>query len=199
MISQSTVSNITVLLEDARDGDEVARRKVYDVVYDYLLQIARTQQHKRGRSDSLKSRELVHEAYIKLEHLQKGVWEDRGHFFAVAATAMRQIIFSHARYRLALKRGGAQIKVALQEDLLVDEGAAVELISLHKALDKLASIEPRMANVVECRFFGGLSVIQTAEALGISPATVKRDYKDALTWLYAEIGEPAAPRKPDGR
>ena len=191
MIPQPEHSNITILLEGARSGDEAARRKAYDAVYDYLLQMARTQRRNRGGGETLRTKELVHEAYIKLERLQKEAWEDRGHFFAVAAMAMRQIIYNHARYRLAEKRGGDWQKVELEEDLLVEEGAAEELISLHEALEKLEQIEPRMAQVVECRFFGGLSVKQTAEALGISPATVKRDYKDALSWLYAEIGEPS--------
>ncbi len=193
MIPQPAHSNITVLLEGARTGDEAARRQAYDAVYEYLLQIARTQRRKRGGGETLKTTELVHEAYIKLERLQKQAWEDRGHFFAVAATAMRQIILNHARYRVAAKRGGEQQQVELEDHFLVEEDAAEELISLHEALQKLEKIEPRMAQVVECRFFGGLSVKQTAEALGVSTATVKRDYKDALSWLYVEIGEPGQP------
>ena len=187
MIQQPDHSQLTVLLQGARSGDESAKRKAYDAVYNYLLQMARTQRRKRGGGDTLKTTELVHEAYIKLERLQKEAWEDRGHFFAVAATAMRQIIYDHARHRMAEKRGGDQQKVELEEDHLVDAKEAEEMISLHGALEKLEAIEPRMARVVECRFFGGLSVKQTAEALAISPATVKRDYKDALSWLYQEM------------
>lgn len=176
------------MLQDARSGDREAKRKAYDAVYSYMLQMARTQRRKRGGGQSLRTTELVHEAYIKLERLQRGAWEDRGHFFAVAATAMRQIIYNHARYQMTEKRGGDQQQVALEEELLVDASEAEELISLHGALEKLETLEPRMARVVECRFFGGLSVKQTAEALAISPATVKRDYKDALSWLYQEMG-----------
>ena len=187
MVSQPDHSQLTLLLQGARKGDELAKRKAYDAVYKYLLQMARTQRRKRGGGETLRTTELVHEAYIKLERLQKEAWEDRGHFFAVAATAMRQIIYNHARHRMAEKRGGDQQKVALEDDLLVDVKEAEEMISLHSALEKLESIEPRMARVVECRFFGGLSVKQTAEALAISPATVKRDYKDALSWLYQEM------------
>ena len=106
MTPQPEHSQLTVMLRDARCGDEEAKRKVYEVVYSYLLQIARTQRKKRGGGESLRTAELVHEAYIKLERLQKEAWEDRGHFFAVAATAMRQIIYNHARYRLTQKRGG---------------------------------------------------------------------------------------------
>ena len=186
MIPQPEQSNLTYLLHKAKSGDENARRQAYDAVYNYLLHMARTQRRKRG-GKGLRSTELVHEAYIKLERLQKEHWQDRSHFFAVAATAMRQIIFSHARYRLAEKRGGDQEQVELEEGLLVEEKDAAELISLHRALEKLETFEPRMARVVECRFFGGLSIKQTAEAVGVSNATVKRDYKDALTWLYQEM------------
>ena len=188
MIPEPDHSNLTILLEDAREGDEHARRKAYDAVYDYLLQIARTQRRKRGGNESLKSVELVHEAYIKLERLQKEGWQNRGHFFAVAATAMRQIMFNQARFRVAAKRGGDHQQVELQEHYLVDESAAEELISLHEALHKLEKIKPRMAQVVECRFFGGLTVEQTAEALEISSPTVKRDYREALAWLYKKMG-----------
>ncbi|MBX2820486.1 MAG: sigma-70 family RNA polymerase sigma factor [Rhodothermaceae bacterium] len=188
MIPEPAHSKLTILLEDARGGDERARRKAYDAVYEYLLQIARTQRRKRGGNELLKSTELVHEAYIKLERLQKDGWQNRGHFFAVAATAMRQIILNQARFKVAAKRGGNQQQVELEEHLLVENGAAEELISLHEALQKLEKLKPRMAQVVECRFFGGLTVEQTAEALGISTPTVKRDHKEALTWLYKEIG-----------
>lgn len=188
MIPEPDHSNLTILLEDAREGDERARRKAYEAVYDYLLQIARTQRRKRGGNESLKSVELVHEAYIKLERLQKDGWQNRGHFFAVAATAMRQIIFNQARFQVAAKRGGNQQQVELEDHLMIEENTAEELISLHEALEKLEKSKPRKAQVVECRFFGGLTVEQTAEALGISTPTVKRDYKEALAWLYKEMG-----------
>ncbi len=103
---------------------------------------------------------------------------------------MRQIVLNHARLRLAAKRGNDAKQVILEDHLLVDEGVAEELISLNEALNKLQEIEPRLAQVVECRFFAGLTVVQTAEALHTSASTVKRDYKSALSWLYAALGEP---------
>ena len=189
-MTNPSAANITVLLEEARSGDEAARQKVYAAIYDYLVQIAHNQRRKHSPNNSLKTVELVHEAYLKLAKLQKEAWMNRGHFFAVAATAMRQIVLNHARLQLAAKRGNNAQQVSLQDNLLVDETVAEELISLNEALQKLEHIEPRMAQVVECRFFAGLSVNQTSDALGISPATVKRDYKDALSWLFGELGEP---------
>ena len=189
-MTDPSYSHITLLLEEARTGNEVARQKVYAVIYDYLVEIARTQRRKHRPAESLHTAELVHEAYLKLAKLQKEAWLDRGHFFAVAATAMRQIVLNHTRLRLAAKRGKDARRVSLHEELLVDEDVAGELISLNDALQKLERTKPRQAHVVECRFFAGLSVQQTADALGISSATVKRDYKDALSWLYGELGEP---------
>ena len=190
MMSNPSYANLTWLLEEARTGDETARQKVYGVIYKYLTKMARSQRNKHRPTSSLRTAELVHEAYIKLHRLQKEAWLDRSHFFAVAATAMRQIVLNHARLRLAARRGNNAQRVPLEDDLLVDESISNEIISLNDALKKLEQINERFAQVVECRFFAGLTVAQTAEALSISPATVKRDYKDALCWLYDELGEP---------
>lgn len=183
-------ADLTILLEEARAGNEAARQKVYAAVYDYLTQIARIQRRRHKPTPSLRTAELVHEAYLKLNRLQKEAWVDRSHFFAIAATAMRQIVLNHARLRLAAKRGNNAKQIDLEDHFLVDEGVAEELISLNEALLKLQETKPRLAQVVECRFFAGLTVVQTAEALNASASTVKRDYKNALSWLYAALGEP---------
>lgn len=189
-MSNPSYANLTFLLEEARTGDEVARQKVYSAIYDYLAKMARTQRFKHRPTESLRTAELVHEAYIKLHRLQKEPWLDRGHFFAMAATAMRQIVLNHARLRLAARRGNDAERVPLEDNLLVDEAISAEIISLNEALKKLETRDVRRAQVVECRFFAGLTVAQTADALKVSVATIKRDYKEALCWLYEELGEP---------
>ena len=183
-------SNLTDLLKAAHHGDKNAEEHAYAVVYESLERIARTQRRKSNRHDTLNTQALVHEAYEKLARLQKEEWADRNHFFAVAATAMRQILLNDARRRLRLKRGGGQQHVEFDESLVPSDELAEELLALNEALKKLQGISQRLAHIVECRFFAGLTVQQTADITGLSPATLNRDYKKALEWLYAELGEP---------
>jgi RNA polymerase sigma factor (TIGR02999 family) len=148
---------------------------------------------------SLQTTALIHEAYLRLVGPSPAAWESRGHFFAVAARVMRRILVDHARARRSLKRGGEGRPVTLDEELVVAGGPDRDLVSLDDALQALATFDERKARVVEMRFFGGLSVEETAEVLKVSPQTVLRDWKLAKVWLLREMkrGE-AAPPKPEG-
>jgi RNA polymerase sigma factor (TIGR02999 family) len=144
---------------------------------------------RRERAQSVQATELVHEAYLRMARDKPVAFQDRGHFIAIAAIAMRRLLVERARRRHAAKRGGHQIQVTLEEHLLVggDDEAGVDLIALDRALAKLADLDAEQARIVELRFFGGFSVEETAEAMGISPATVKRHWALAKAWLLREI------------
>lgn len=140
---------------------------------------------RRERAQSVQATDLVHEAYLRLAREAKPRWQNRTHFIAIAAIAMRRLLVERARARGAAKRGGAQVQVTLNDGLLADQGPAelVDLIALDRALTELASLEPEQARIVELRYFGGLSVEETADAMEISPATVKRHWTIARAWL----------------
>lgn len=144
---------------------------------------------KRERARSVQATELVHEAYLRLAKDKSRPWRDRTHFVAIAAISMRRLLVERARARAAAKRGGSRVQVTLDEKLLSggDEGSAIDLVALDRALDGLAALDAQQARIVELRFFGGLSVEETAEALSISPATVKRDWTVAKAWLLRAI------------
>jgi RNA polymerase sigma factor (TIGR02999 family) len=142
---------------------------------------------RRERAKSVQATELVHEAYLRLMKDATPVWHDRTHFLAIAAISMRRLLIERARARAAAKRGGPRVQVTLDERLLVDEGTSIDLIALDTALSALARQDAQQARIVELRFFGGLSVDETAAALSISPATVKRHWAIARAWLLREI------------
>lgn len=157
------------------------------VVYEELRRTARRELARRAAGDTLDTSALVNEAYLKIAASGPASWNDRAHFFAVAATAMRQIIVDDARRRKSAKHGGGLRRVTLDERRLVPEQQAEELVALDEALDRLAEFNVRLGQVVECRFFAGLSVPETAAAMGCSPRTVDRDWKKAKAWLYREL------------
>ena len=145
---------------------------------------------RRERVKSVQATELVHEAFLRLAKEKQPQWRNRTHFMAIAAISMRRLLVERARARGAAKRGGAKVQVTLDERLLADEGAdaaMIDVIALDRALTQLATLDPQQARIVELRFFGGLSVEETAEALDISPATVKRDWTVARAWLLREL------------
>ncbi len=144
---------------------------------------------KRERAQSVQATELVHEAYLRLAKDRSRPWQNRTHFVAIAAISMRRLLVERARARAAAKRGGSRVQVTLDEKLLTggDEESALDLVALDRALDGLAALDGQQARIVELRFFGGLSVEETAEALSISPATVKRDWTVAKAWLLRAI------------
>lgn len=195
----SQTAGTSTLLGEVRDGgNKEAIGELFSAVYEELCQLARTQCRIRHGAHTLNATALVHEAYIKMARHGPTHWKDRGHFIAVSILAMRQILSNNARGRRAAKRGGDCLKVPLH-DLAPcatpcrPEENLDELIALHDALQKLGRTSERQGRIVECRFFAGLSVKETADVLGLSPATVKRDWRIASAWLRREIGgRPAA-------
>ena len=174
-------TDVTAILQDWREGNAEALPRLLDAVYAELRRLARHYLSQERAGHTLQPTALVHEAYMKLVD-QRVSWQNRAHFFAVAAQAMRRVLVDHARGHLAQKRGGAQERVTLSaaEGLAAPE---VDLIALDSALEKLAALDPRQSQIVELRYFGGLTNEETAEALGISPATVKREWTVAKAWL----------------
>jgi RNA polymerase sigma factor (TIGR02999 family) len=180
--------DVTGLLQRASDGDPVAFDAVFPVVYDQLRGMAHRQLRRENVGHTLGTTALVHEAYLRLVDQRQSRFKDRAHFFAIAATAMRRILVDHARRHGALKRGAGARRVPLDSvDLLAVEDRADLLVALDAALVRLADLDARQAKVVECRFFGGLTEDETAEALGVSARTVKRDWAKARSWLYADL------------
>lgn len=181
--------DVTLLLSALTRGDEDAASKLIPVVYDELRRLAGSYMRRERVDHTLQATALVHEAYMKLVEQRSVNWQSRAHFFGVAAQLMRRILIDHARGHSRQKRGGEQQKVSLDEALIFSEQQAAELLAVDDSLNQLAKTDPRQAKVVEMRFFGGLSVEEAAEVLGVSPKTVKRDWSVAKAWLYADLKE----------
>jgi RNA polymerase sigma factor (TIGR02999 family) len=179
--------NLTTLLSAFAQGEKGAADRVVPLVYDELRRIAHRRRWQWVSQDAPETTSLVHEAYAHLMAREAGSWENRAHFFYFASVAMRNILVDHAKRLHREKRGGGKRQVELAEQMLVSEQKSAELLALDKALDQLAVEEERLARIVECRFFGGLTVEETAEALGISPATVKRGWDTARAWLFQRL------------
>jgi RNA polymerase sigma factor (TIGR02999 family) len=178
---------ITERLRLAQQGDRAALDEVFALVYDELHRLAQSQRRRWSGDTTLDTTALVHEAYLKLVGQQQASWNDRGHFLAVASRAMRHLLVNYAERRRAAKRGGGTAPLSLDDFNPVSEEVADEVIALHEALERLAAVSDRQVRVVEARFYVGLSVDETARALGISPATVKRDWQLASAWLHRDI------------
>ncbi len=179
---------MTEMLQEWSDsGNREALDKLMPIVYEELhRQAARYLKHER-QDHTLQTTALVHEAYVRLID-QAGVrWQNRAHFYAIAAEMMRRILVDHARRRRAAKRGGDAVKVTLNEAVQADSEQNLDLIAVDEALNKLAGLDQQQARVVELRFFGGLNVDETAEVLGISERTVKRDWRVAKAWIRREL------------
>ena len=181
---------ITALLRAWTAGDEQALEKLTSLVYRELHKRAHRYMAREPAGHILQTTALVNEAYLRLVDLQEFTWQDRAHFFAVCARLMRQILIDLARARLYQKRGGETIHVSFEEVSLASEEPRVDLLALDEALTTLARMDPRKGRVVELRFFGGLSVEETAEVLGVSPETVMRDWKFAKACLHQELSKP---------
>jgi RNA polymerase sigma factor (TIGR02999 family) len=177
-------SEITDLLAALRAGDASAMNRLMPVVYDELRRRARVQLARGGRDAALSTTGLVHEAFLRLTRSSRLGWADRNHFFGVASKAMRSVVVDHARRHSARKRGGAARRVELDEGMLRVEEDAAQILAIHEALGRLSVVDARLGDLVELRFFGGLSVEETAEVLGVSDRTVKRDWTKARTLLY---------------
>jgi len=178
---------ITERLRLAQQGDRAALDEVFALVYDELHRLAQAQRRRWSGDSTLDTTALVHEAYLKLVGQPDAGWNDRGHFLAVASRAMRHLLVNYAERRRAAKRGGGATPVSLDDFNPVSEEVADEVIALHEALERLATVSDRQVRVVEARFYVGLSIDETAQALAISPATVKRDWQLAGAWLHREI------------
>lgn len=185
---------ITRLLQSARGGDRSALDRLLPLVYRELHELAHRRLGSHGRRDVLDTTVLVHEVYLKLHAQTSLLLDDRRHFFAVAAMAMRQIVIDHARRRAAGKRGGGLERVDLDHTQVPVEDRAAELLEMEDALRHLESLDPRLGQVVELRFFGGLSTEESAEVLGVTARTVKRDWRKARAFLYALLAERAQER-----
>ena len=183
------IGEVTQLLRAYGDGDSSAFDRLVPLVYEQLRRMARRHMRRTDRGQTLDTTGLVHEAYMKLAGSPGLRLEDRGHFLAVSACAMRQVIISRARARAAEKRGGGVVPVTLDEQRMGAADQSGWLLDLDRALDKLRERNDRLARVVECRFFAGLSEEETAEALGVSLRTAQRDWTRARAWLRAELEE----------
>jgi len=189
----SSSGEITRLLTKLKGGNRQAESELVPLIYGELRRLARGYMRRERPDHTLQATALVHEAYLRLMEEQAVDWQGRAHFFAVAAQLMRRILVDHARARQAAKRGGDAPRISLEEDFVYAEEKSGGLVDLDEALARLAELDPRQSRIVELRFFGGLSVEETAEVLGISARTVKRDWNVARAWLYKEISKPEAP------
>jgi RNA polymerase sigma-70 factor (ECF subfamily) len=185
---------VTELLHGGGASARNALDRALPLVYDELRRLAHAQLRREPDGHTLNTTALVHEAYLRLGKEVRGQVHDRGHFFALAATAMRRILVDYARRHHAQKRGGAARRVPLEDlEQLASEDRAAMLLALDDALERLATLDTRQARIVECRFFGGLTEEETAQALGIGLRTAKRDWAKARSWLFQEIYPEAMP------
>jgi RNA polymerase sigma factor (TIGR02999 family) len=178
--------SVTDLLLEVRRGNPEAMDRLFSLVYPQLRRIARRQLQGERPGHTLGTTGLVHETYLKLVDQSRIDWQDRGHFFAMAARAMRQILVDYARRYRTQRRGGGLQRVALTDRLAVDEQAEL-VLAVHEALGRFAGVSERLSRVVECRYFAGLTEEETAVALGVTARTVERDWVKAKGWLYQEL------------
>jgi RNA polymerase sigma factor (TIGR02999 family) len=180
--------DITGLLLAWRAGESEAFGRLFPLVYDELHRIAHRQLGREPPGHTLDTTSLVHEAYLRLVDQTRAQWTDRSHFYAIATQAMRRILVDHSRRYRAQKRGGAPKRVSLNDGMLVAEERADALLAVDEALRDLAAVDERLSRVVECRFFGGLTEEETAEVLGVTARTVRRDWTKAKGWLHRVLG-----------
>lgn len=186
-VAFSGTGDVTQLLVAMGRGDTSAMERLVPLVHDELRRLARRQMRRERQGHTLQTTALVNEAYLRLIDVTRVEWKDRGHFFAMSARLMRRILVDHARSRQYQKRGGGAVMLPLDAALLVSTDRPADLIALDQALTALAQVDERKSQVVEMRFFCGFSVTETAEALGVSPETVMRDWRLAKAWLLREV------------
>jgi RNA polymerase sigma factor (TIGR02999 family) len=178
---------VTELLIDWGHGDKGALDRLMPLVYEELRAIARRHLRREEPDHTLQSTALVHEAYLRLVDQNRVDWQNRAHFFAVASQLIRRILVDHARRRQAGKRGGARETLALDESVAVPRDKQIDLVALDDALNDLSRLDPQQARIVELRFFGGLSIAESAKVLDVSTATVQRHWVTARAWLFREL------------
>jgi RNA polymerase sigma factor (TIGR02999 family) len=186
-----SLPDVTQILREVSDGDKDAPARLMPLVYEELRRLANHYLRQERSDHTLQPTALVHEAYLKLIDQTRVDWQNRAHFFGVAAQSMRRILVDHARRHGASKRGGLQQKLTLDEAVDYSQSRDVDLVALDDALNLLAELDERQSRIVELRFFGGLTIEETAEALGVSAATVKVDWSMAKAWLRREISRTA--------
>ena len=190
-VHPQTQGTITQLLLAVRAGDGLAMERLYPLIYDQLHQLAHFALRREPTGHTFATTDLVHEAYLKLVDQTRVEWHDRRHFFAVASRAMRRILVDYARRHATAKRGGGRRPLTLDESLMTVDDRADTLLALDESLGRLEAVDGRLARVVECRFFGGLTEEETAEVLGVTARTVRRDWTKARDWLYRELSQGA--------
>jgi RNA polymerase sigma factor (TIGR02999 family) len=178
---------VSKLLLNWGQGDQGAREALIPLVYDELRRLARRYLRRERPDHTLQSAALVNEAYLRLIRQEHPQWQNRAHFFGVAAQLMRHILVDHARNRAAAKRGAGAPRLTLDPDIALPQERDVDLMALDDALNQLAALDPQQSRLVELRFFGGLSIEETSVVLGVSPATVKREWATARAWLQREM------------
>jgi RNA polymerase sigma-70 factor, ECF subfamily len=188
-MAESSPNEVTQLLLDCSAGDKSALDRLMPLVYDELRKLARSYLARERPGHTLQTTALVNEAYLRLVDQKSVQWQNRAHFFGIASQMMRRILVDHARSRHYKKRGGDTHLVSLDQAVVVSPERAAEVVALDDALTSLAEIDPRKSHMVEMRFFGGLSIEETAEVLGLSPGTVMRDWTLAKAWLRREISK----------
>ena len=186
---QRSTHEVTQLLIEWSNGDKAALDKLTPLIYDELRRLAHHYMSREHPGHTLQTTAVVNEAYLRLVNRKRVHWQNRAHFFAIAAQLMRSILVDHARSHAYAKRGGGAQKMALDEAMIISQERAAEVVALDEALDQLAEIDPRQSRIVEMRFFGGLTIEETAEVLSLSPATIKREWSTAKAWLYHELNK----------
>ena len=186
-MTKDSTEDLTVLLLAWRGGDEDALNRLIPAVEQQLRRIARRVMSHERPDDTLQPTALVNEVYLRLVDMRRVSWTDRAHFFALAARSMRRILVSYARSQRSQKRGAGALKMELDEAALVSPEESKEIVDLHEALERLATLDSRKAQVVELKYFGGLNYDEMAEVLKISPVTVRRDWRFAKAWLYTQL------------
>jgi RNA polymerase sigma-70 factor, ECF subfamily len=179
--------DVTQLLVAWNDGDQAARDELMSVVYQELHRLAHQYMKRESPGHTLQTSALVNEAFLRLIDQTKVRWQNRAHFYGIAAQMMRRILVDYARSRGYAKRGGGAQQISFDEALIVSDDRSAEIVGVHEALERLSAIDPRKGQIVEFRFFTGLSIEETARILGVSPGTVMRDWTLAKAWLHREI------------
>jgi RNA polymerase sigma factor (TIGR02999 family) len=181
-------TDVVALVDRSRNGDKDALAALIPLVYDELRRMAARHLRREQPGQTLQPTALVHDVYLRLLQDARLSWQNRAHFFGIAARSMRQILVERARARSAAKRGGGRVRVTFDPGMLPADSQALDLEALDEALSRLGDVDPELARIVDVRFFAGLSIEETAEALDISPATVKRRWLVAKAWLARELG-----------
>ena len=191
-MDQPSQNEVTELLNAWSNGNQAARDQLMGVVYDELHRLARRYMRRESPGHTLQTSALLNEAFLRLVDQNNVQWQNRAHFFGIAAQMMRRILVDHARSRSYAKRGGGALPLSLDEALIVSDARNEEVVNIHEALERLTELDSRKGQIVELRFFGGLSIEETANVLDVSPGTVMRDWTLAKAWLRREMSPESA-------